>query len=88
MNDEIETEGPDAEEVVLQLLQQLAQKGKMKRAEGVLSPPQQAAPMGEASEEEMAELEAMLAEGGAPMAEGEAEMPCETCGKGAAECAC
>ena len=77
--------GGDVDEVLVAFLSALARKGQRKRAEGILSPKQEAAPVeaagGEGEEAQMAELEQMLAE--APS--GETEMPCE-CGKTPCEC--
>jgi hypothetical protein len=81
---EQETEGPEVDDVLLQLLLAKAQKARGRRAESILSPAEQRTEAVEPSDEEMGELEQMLAEGKS----GESEMPCETCGKGAAECQC
>lgn len=72
---------PGADEVIIQLLQQLVEQGRTKRAEGVLQPPMEAptAPAPGGEEEEMAALEAMLAdesaEAGAPPSSEEGDFP-------------
>lgn len=82
---ELEAEGPDTDAVLMQLLQALAQKGRLKRAESVLKPAEEAAPPAEGDDAEMAELEAMMAEEGG---ESKPEGACETCGKPPGECMC
>jgi hypothetical protein len=81
---ELESEGPEVDDVLLQLLLEKAKQGRLKRAEKVMAPQQEAAPVEGAPDDEMAELEAMLAEEGGETQSG----PCETCGKGPDECAC
>lgn len=86
---QMDEQGPGADEVIIELLQELVQQGKAKRAEAVMAPPvEESAPPPDA---EMAELEQMLAEPGPPTeetpaaeaAEGE---PCPKCGKTPCEC--
>lgn len=86
-NLEMESEGPGADEVIIELLTELVQQGRSKRAEGIMSPPAPEAAPPAGDESEMAELEQMLgaapeeAEGPPPEAE-----PCPKCGKSPCEC--
>jgi hypothetical protein len=77
--DEMQTpqeEGPGADEVIIELLTELVQQGRAKRAEGVMAPPPPEVPPMGGDEAEMAELEQMLGEAPAEeMAEGEMPPP-------------
>lgn len=90
-------QGPGADEVIIELLTELVQQGRSKRAEAVMAPPVEevAPPMGD--DTEMAELEQMLGDGSGPPEETEApaeeapgaelaEGECPKCGK--SPCAC
>lgn len=52
--------GPD--EVIIELLNELVQQGRSKRAESVMAPPMAPPADGAPADDEMAELEAMMAE--------------------------
>lgn len=55
-------EEPGADEVIINLLTELVQQGRSRRAEGVMAPPAPEAVEAPPADEEMAELEAMLAD--------------------------
>ena len=50
-----------ADDVIIELLTELVEQGRAKRAEGVMAPPMEEAPP-PAGDDEMAELEQMMAE--------------------------
>ncbi len=60
MEEEQGQPGPD--EVIIELLTELVQQGRAKRAEGVMAPPPAAPVDAPPPDDEMAELEAMLAD--------------------------
>lgn len=83
--DEMQQPEVDSDSVIIELLTELVQQGRAKRAEGVMAPPPVEAPPPEAAAGEMEELEAMLGE--SPLSEAaEGEAPCPKCGKTPCEC--
>lgn len=67
-------ETPDADDIIIELLTELVQQGRDRRAGAVMDPPPEAPAVAEPQDAEMAELEQMLA---APPEEAPPEAPLE-----------